>query len=96
MKITLSPVRMDRSLEIVKSGDALTVNGQLFDFSPLREGQVLPRRAIQCDLIAGDVERVNGELIIPFVLPHGPDPKDHVAFPEPLVDVPDGNVELPQ
>lgn len=95
MLIKLSPQRRDDALAVSKMGDVLTINGELFDFSALPNGATLPRSAIGCDLIAGDVERAAGELIVPLILPHGASPSPAVAFPADLVDAPDGPVELP-
>lgn len=96
MRIVWHPQRRDDTLAVVKSGDVLTINGEAFDFSTLPDGATLPREAIACDLIAGPVERVDGVLIVPLILPHGPKPSPAVAFPAHLDDVPDGPVELPQ
>ena len=95
MKLLLSPQRRDDTLALSKSGDALTINGTVYDFSPLADGASLPREAIDCEWICGDVERVNGELIIPILLPHGPDASEAARFPEPLTVTIDGQVVLP-
>lgn len=95
MRIILKPIRSNRSLSIHKSGEVLTINGEVFDFSGLPDGATLPRSAIACNMLSGDVERVGGELVIPLMFPHGPNPPPAVAFPDVLIDVPDGNVELP-
>lgn len=96
MRIVFHPQRRDDALAVVKSGDVLTINGEVFDFSALPDGATLPREAIPCDLIAGPVERMGGHVIVPLILPHGPQPSPAVAFPAHLDDVPDGPVELPQ
>ena len=95
MKLLFSPQRRDDVLTISKSGDALTVNGTVYDFSPLPDGATLPKDAIGCEWIWGDVERVNGELVIPIILPHGPDASEAARFPEPM-NVTDGEVVLPE
>lgn len=96
MIINLSPVRRDDELIAVKRGDALTINGLELDFSQLPEGATLPVEAIDCQWIAGPVERIEGELHLSLILPHGSNPPQSVAFPEPLVVAQDGPVELPQ
>lgn len=96
MRIVWHPQRRGDALAVTKTGDVVTINGEAFDFSPLPDGATLPQEAIPCDLIAGPVERVDGHLIVPLILPHGPQPGPAVAFPAPLDDVPDGSVELPQ
>lgn len=95
MKLLFSPQRRDDVLTLSKSGDALTINGTVYDFSPLPDGATLPREAIDCKWICGNVERINGELVIPILLPHGPDASEAARFPEPLTVTSDGEVVLP-
>lgn len=96
MKLLFSPQRRDDILTISKSGDALTVNGTVYDFTPLADGSTLPREAIGCEWICGNVERVNGELVIPILLPHGPDASESARFPEPITVTSNGQVVLPE
>lgn len=96
MKLLFSPQRRDDTLTLSKSGDALTVNGTVYDFSPLPDGATLPREAVDCEWICGNVERVNGELVIPILLPHGPDASEAARFPEPIIVTSDGEVVLPE
>lgn len=96
MKITLSPQRREDTLTVSKQGDMLTINGQSYDFSPMPDGSTLPADAIDCEFIAGDVERIDGVLHITLILPHGPDASEAARFPEPIIDPADGPLELPQ
>ena len=96
MKIILSPQRRDDTLEVVKSGDILTINGEEFDLSPVGEGDTLPRDAIDSLWFAGPVDRVNGELVLTLLLPNPWNYSQAQAFPLPLDNVPDGPVNLPQ
>jgi hypothetical protein len=96
MKITLVPQRRDDAIVVSKSGDALTINGVTYDFSVIPDGATLPASAVDCEYITGLVERINGVLQISLVLPHGPNPSQAVAFPEPLINPADGVLELPQ
>ena len=96
MHITLIPQRRDDSLTVSKQGDALTINGVTYDFSVIPDGATLPASAVDCEYITGPVERINGVLQISLVLPHGPNPSQAVAFPEPLINPADGVLELPQ
>ena len=96
MNITLSPTRTDAPLSISKQGDALTINGVTYDFSVIPDGATLPASAVDCEYITGNIERINGVLQISLVLPHGPNPSQAVAFPEPLINPADGVLELPQ
>lgn len=96
MQIKFNPQRRDDSLSVVKQGDTLIVNDTEYDFSAVSEGATLPADAIDSDLFSGNVERINGELVLTLTLPHGPNPSKAVAFPEPITVVADGKVELPQ
>lgn len=95
MKIALIPQRRDENLVVVKNGDILTINGEVFDFSSLKDGQCLPRSAMHSNWFVGDVTRLNGELQLTLIAPHGPNPTQTQAFPEPLVNVQDGEVIFP-
>lgn len=96
MKVILSPQRRDDTLIVTKRGDMLVVNGELFNFSRIEEGDLLPRTAISSEWFAGDVERVDGELVITLLLPNPWNYSPEQAFPEPLLNVLDGPVTLPQ
>ena len=95
MKITLSPTRRDETLTASKAGDKLTLNGEEFDFGPLEEGETLPADAIDSPWIAGDVTRTDGVLHITLRLPHGANAPEETRFPEPIIDPPDGEIDLP-
>ena len=95
MLINLSPTRSDRTLEITKTGETLTINGDTFDFSQLSEGATLPREAIDCEWIVSDVNRVNGEIELTILLPHSANASHEARFPEPIVMTNDGQVVLP-
>lgn len=94
MRISFSPQRRDDTLIIEKSsGDRLRINGELFNFNPLAEGDTIP--SIPCDWIVGPVERVGGEVCLTVILPHGPNPSEAVAFPEPITVTEDGPIDVP-
>ena len=95
MIIYFSPVRDDESMTASVAGEVLTVNGQSFDFTLLPEGATLPAGAIDSEYFVGPVERINGELHLTLRLPHGANPPQHVAFPEPIHVTDDGPVALP-
>jgi hypothetical protein len=95
MKISLSPQRRDDSLVVIKDGEKLRINGELFSFVSLPDGGTIPAGEIPCEWIAGPVERVNGEINLTLVLPHGPNPSQAVAYPDILVDPPDGALAIP-
>jgi len=95
MKINLSPQRRDDTLEIVKAGDILTINGDTLDLSVIPEGATLKDAHDIHPFLIGDISRHAGEIELTFILPHGANPVQAVAFPEPLLDVVDGAIELP-
>jgi hypothetical protein len=96
MKILFSPVRSDEVLSLHKLGDTLVVNGEAFDFSPMGVGDVLPVQAISSSWFARDVERTSDGLVFTIVLPNPANYSQQQAFPEPLLNVLDGEVPLPQ
>ena len=96
MILIFCPQRSDDTLTVSANGDELTLNGVQFDFSQLPDGATLPRSAIDCPWISGDVKRVDGELHIPLRLPHVPGASEAVCFPQPLQINQNGPVELPQ
>ena len=96
MKINLSPQRRDDQLILEKAGDTLTINGTAYDFSQLPNGGTLPAEAVDCEFVIGSVDRVNGELELTLLLPHGPNATEAARFSEPIIDPADGEVELPK
>ncbi|MDA3352877.1 hypothetical protein [Pseudomonas aeruginosa] len=76
-------------------GDALTVNGVEFDFSPLTEGGQLPGAAIGSSWFEGVITRQAGRIELTLRLPLAPDASDAARFPAPI-EVLEGDVELPR
>ena len=95
MLINLSPTRSDKLLSITKSADTLTINGIPYDFSQLPNGATLPREAINCEFIISDVSRINGEIELTILLPHGANASHDARFPQPITMTTDGQVVLP-
>ena len=98
MMIILSPQRRDDTLEVVKSGEVLTVNGEDFDLSRIGEGETLPGSAFvgpNAFWFAGDVSRVDGELVLSLLFPNPWNYSQEQAFPVPLESVADGPVAFP-
>lgn len=94
--LTFSPQCRSDVLQVSVAGDVLTLNGVAFDFMDLPEGATLPREAIDSPWIAGDVQRFDGILQLPLLLPITADASDAARFPQPLTVTQDGPVELPQ
>ena len=95
MHITLSPQRREDTLSVSKQGDILTINGIAYDFSDIPDGATLPSSAVDCQYLTGDIERIAGDLHLTLLLPHGANPSQAVCSPAPLINPPDGALELP-
>lgn len=95
MKIFLSPMRRDDTLAVEKNGDRLRINGELFNFNPVLEGATIKAADIPSEWICSDVTRIDGDVHICLVLPHGADPAEYVAFPAAIENPPDGVIDLP-
>lgn len=95
MRVNLHPQRRDDTLVAFKSGDVLNLNGEIFDFSGVGEDGTLPYEAFQSTWIGGAINRVDGELIIPIILPLPWNYSQEQAFPVPLENVPDGLLVFP-
>lgn len=95
MRIKLSPQRRDDTLSMSKLGNVLTLNGEAFDYSRMADGDTLPVSAISSEWFAGDVNMIDGELVLTIILPNPINYSQEQAFPVDLVDVPDGPVVLP-
>lgn len=97
MRISFSPqYRQDGPLVLEKSsGNRLRINGELFNFNPLQDGDLLPPGTVPSEWIVGPVERVDGEVRLTVILPHGMHPSPSVAFPEPVIVDEDGPIPVP-
>jgi len=87
---------MEGTLMLSKSGDALTIDGETFDFTALPDGATLPADAVGCPRVVAPVERIGGQLIITLSLPITTDASEAACFPADIVNPPDGEVRLPQ
>lgn len=95
MQLSFQPMRLDQALSVTRTGDSLTLNGETFDFTPLQEGDVLPRDAVACSWLASHVTRQDGEIRLTLILPHGPHAPERTRFPQPVSLTEDGPVSLP-
>ncbi|WP_283184134.1 hypothetical protein [Pseudomonas svalbardensis] len=95
MIIKLSPQRRDDVLGVTKNGDVLTINGEVFDFSPMADGDSLPATAVMSEWFSGQIDKNNGELELALFLPLPANFSQAQAFPQPLLNVPDGPVLFP-
>lgn len=96
MHISFSPQRRDDSLLLEKSsGNRLRINGELFNFNSLNDGDSISAGVVPSDWIVGPVERIDGEVCLTLILPHGANPEQHMAFPDPIVVQDDGLIGIP-
>lgn len=96
MVITLSPQWRPVDAVYVKNGDTISVNGEVFDFSKIEDGDTLPKEAISSDWFCGDVERIGGHITIKLISPFPTNHSPEQAFPEPVIMNGDGEVPLPK
>lgn len=95
MRISFSPQRRGDTLAVSKAGDVLTINGVAYDFSGLPDGGTIPAGLVPCPFVTGPVERVDGDLRLTLILPHGANPSAAVSHPAPIIDPADGPITLP-
>jgi hypothetical protein len=95
MRLIFHPVRSDAALDLRRRGDALEVNGTLFDFAALPEGAELPPEAMASPVFCGPVRRVDGGIEVNLLLPHGAGAGVVCRHPAPLDLTGDGPVNLP-
>lgn len=97
MIINLSPIfSSEPALVLSVKGDALYVNGDEFDFSPLQPGYSLPADAIDSVWFAGPVSKdAHGVLTVTIRFPHPMDADESMRFPVPITVTDDGPVALP-
>lgn len=96
MNIILSPTRTDTIVNYEKKGKTLIIDGQIADFSRMQDGDTLPRQAIDSIWFDEDVTMNDGVLTLTIVLPLPENYSQEQAFPLPLIDVPDGVLNLPK
>lgn len=102
MKIKLSPV-LDDSTPLqatIKDKDTIIINGETFDFSPLKDGETLPMSAIGgCSPFVSDIERDQfGALHFTLRLPHGSNAPQETLFPvayDTPIDIDSGELPVP-
>ena len=98
MHITVNPSRFGPGdpvrLSVSVAGDAITIEGDSYDFSSLAEGDEVAATATGCKFIGGDVVgRVAGVIHLTLNIPWGPNP---ALPPHPPIDVASGPVTLPE
>lgn len=95
MHISFLPQRHDDVLVASKLGDALTLNGEVFDFSSIPEGGEVAASDVPCWWVREKVFRQDGEIYLTLLLPLGPNPSAEEKTPDPIIVVEDGPITLP-
>lgn len=95
MIIHLVPQGRLDTIEIVKDGDVLTINGDVIDLSSMPDGATLPAPAIDNKWIVGQIDRIDGAIHINVICPYR-ERGGHVDTPPSIIDPPDGPVNLPK
>jgi hypothetical protein len=96
MIINLEPQRRNDELVVFKKGDILIINGKIFDFTPLPDNSILPSSAVNCEFIAGNILKKNGEIMLSLILPLQTTSTIERKFPKPIINPIDGYLEFPK
>ena len=94
--LILSPQRREDTLEVVKDGSKLIINGTEYDFTPLEDGSTLPAEAVDCEFILGEISRAGDTITITVILPNTAEASEEARFPKPILISKNGKVALPQ
>jgi len=96
MKIKLSPIRSDeQQLKAVVNGDVISINGKVFDFSTLADGERIDTKQ---PFFIGPVSRIGGEIHLMLMLSHGNNAPHEARFPDAFthpITIDNGAVPLP-
>ena len=96
VNIKFSPTRSDdmELLTVKVKGFVLTVNGEVFDFSPLQDGDSLHPDAVESLYFTGDITCTDGDLNVALLMPYRPTEEESILFPA-TVSVKTGTVKVP-
>lgn len=98
MKLKFHPCNMETTLTASLYGDVIILNEEHVDFSPLPEGAILPNRAVNNPWIISDIERVDGDICLTLLIPHGQNAPEETLYPENFSQYKkfyDGDIPLP-
>lgn len=96
VKIKFYPARTDTMelLTVSVKGFVLTVNGEVFDFSPLQDGDTLNSFAVDSLYFTDDITRDGADLIVGLLMPYRYTDDKDILYPE-SVTVKAGVVKVP-
>ncbi len=96
MKLTFSPIRSDKPLDMARKATALIVNGEIHDFGDIPPLCTVPLEDRGVDWLAADPYRdKRGKLHLRIVLPYAADAAPEQLDPKPITISRDGRVRLP-
>lgn len=95
MKINFVPQRREERLSVEVRGDKIRINGELFNFGPVKEGDVIERGSAPCEWIASEVTRKDGEVELTLILPFRYGAGEDATNPAPVFIMSDGPVFIP-
>lgn len=97
--INFSPIvgDLEQLTSVVVAGYAVTINGEIFDFTPLARGYELPLEAIGSAYFADGAKMSDeGVLSVALLMPYDEaTATDAIRFPEPVIVTDDGLVDIP-
>lgn len=97
MKITLVPQRRDDALVLEKSSDdRLSINGELFDFESLNDGDEVEWQDLPAGWFAGPVQRIDGEINVSLFLPCVKAGWEVLNSPHTIIVEHEGPVDVPE
>lgn len=96
INIKFSPTRSDDMdlLTVKVKGYVLTVNGEVFDFSPLQDGDSLHPDAVESLYFTGNISRTGDDLNVGLLMPYRFTDDQSITFPAD-VSVKTGSVKVP-
>lgn len=73
----------------------MIVNGDVFDFGFLGDGDICPFTAINSIWLSGNITRTGDTITLTLRLPHGANASEALRFPEPILVEQDGPITMP-
>lgn len=98
MIIKLSPVPSEEAAPVVSVVDqGITINGEVFDFSIVPTGFILPRGSVDSPWFADSeiIRDHDGELTVTMRFPYPAGAGEDMCFPAPIIVTEDGPLDLP-
>ena len=94
MIFNLSPQVRDDVLVMSVVDDVVTINGEVFDFGPLNEGDHLTADAVSTEFLFGTITRTVGKIVLSVIMPITEASSQAAKYPVPIEQT-NGVVGLP-